>query len=749
MRPRPQTLVKMSGDNQQGIPNIALPKSLIIKATDQNGEPYSGAEVTFTITLGAGRLNQRFTSIKATTNFNGQAECSLTLGPYSGTNIVQVSMGKRKFVTFRAAGVEAPDAINMEGNYRTWGLPNGARIRLGKGGVSQYHQAVTFSPDGQQLAIANRVGVWLYDAITAREIALFSDKPTNSVWFSPDGATLMSTTGWAINQWNVKTGERIASWGNNDLNIEAFSPDGKIAASVYNIRAYTTTKTEARTIKLWNMETGDKINTLEGHTSQVNNVVFSPDSQLLASYAVPVNTRVNSRIKLWHAATGREINTLENIKRVVSRGKPYPMAFSPDERTFAAGNMLWDIDTGINLHTLRTNSVTALAFSSDGKTLATAYNTIQLWNVETGENIGALEGHLHQSINSLSFLPDGSSIVSASLDGTVRLWDISTQMFLDLGHITYLSFFFSPDSTILAAKSYTHLHLWNVKTGEKIAVLETQSPGVISPSAWFSQDGSMLAITSNVDQSRKVLWDIETQTQINDSEIVNSVSRPSDEKWIPPGKDVRVDNTRHTIELLDKETGDIIATLDNIGEWFFSFSFSPDGNLLAIVSSDGIKLWNISANQITTVLGKSNYLADVIFSPSGETLAINSGYILLWDLEVLNNQFTPLAPASVNLNHTLQTELLLNYPNPFNPETWVPFYLAEDADVTLTIYDVDGRIVRTLDIGHSKAGIYESRNKAIYWDGKNDLGESVASGVYFYNLIAGEYSATRRLVILK
>ena len=96
-----------------------------------------------------------------------------------------------------------------------------------------------------------------------------------------------------------------------------------------------------------------------------------------------------------------------------------------------------------------------------------------------------------------------------------------------------------------------------------------------------------------------------------------------------------------------------------------------------------------------------------------------------------------------------ETTLLPNYPNPFNPETWIPYHLSEDANVTLTIYDVGGRIVRTLDIGHSKAGIYESRNKAIYWDGKNDLGENVASGVYFYHLEAGEYSATKRMVILK
>ena len=96
-----------------------------------------------------------------------------------------------------------------------------------------------------------------------------------------------------------------------------------------------------------------------------------------------------------------------------------------------------------------------------------------------------------------------------------------------------------------------------------------------------------------------------------------------------------------------------------------------------------------------------------------------------------------------------ETELLANYPNPFNPETWIPYRLAEDTNVVLIIYDSGGRIVRSLDVGHRKAAVYETRDKAIHWDGRNQLGERVASGVYFYHLSAGEYSATKRMVILK
>ncbi len=106
-----------------------------------------------------------------------------------------------------------------------------------------------------------------------------------------------------------------------------------------------------------------------------------------------------------------------------------------------------------------------------------------------------------------------------------------------------------------------------------------------------------------------------------------------------------------------------------------------------------------------------------------------------------------------------KTSLLPNYPNPFNPETWIPYHLANDSDVLLSIYDINGALVRRLDLGHQDAGFYTTRTKAAYWDGRNETGELVASGVYFYQLQAGhsglsvphrrDYTATRRMVILK
>ena len=101
------------------------------------------------------------------------------------------------------------------------------------------------------------------------------------------------------------------------------------------------------------------------------------------------------------------------------------------------------------------------------------------------------------------------------------------------------------------------------------------------------------------------------------------------------------------------------------------------------------------------------------------------------------------------LTHLLpkKAALLPNYPNPFNPETWIPYQLAKPAEVTLHIYAVDGALVRTLELGHQAAGMYHSRNRAAYWDGRNEQGEPVASGIYFYTLTAGKFTATRKMLI--
>ena len=126
------------------------------------------------------------------------------------------------------------------------------------------------------------------------------------------------------------------------------------------------------------------------------------------------------------------------------------------------------------------------------------------------------------------------------------------------------------------------------------------------------------------------------------------------------------------------------------------------------------------------------------------------------DLLIATNDRSPAAMRTlIYLQQLLvtarpeKTQLLANYPNPFNPETWIPYELATDTDVRITIYNTQGVVIRSLQFGHQSAGYYVGRDRAAYWDGRNALGEQVASGLYFYQLETDEMSLMRKMVILK
>ena len=116
--------------------------------------------------------------------------------------------------------------------------------------------------------------------------------------------------------------------------------------------------------------------------------------------------------------------------------------------------------------------------------------------------------------------------------------------------------------------------------------------------------------------------------------------------------------------------------------------------------------------------------------------------------EDLANAFAHLT-LDADLRVPEQTQLLQNYPNPFNPETWLPFELSQDTEVIVSIYDVQGKRVRQLQLGMMVAGKYVGADRAVHWDGKTESGEAVASGTYFYQINAGDYRATRKMVVLK
>ena len=140
-----------------------------------------------------------------------------------------------------------------------------------------------------------------------------------------------------------------------------------------------------------------------------------------------------------------------------------------------------------------------------------------------------------------------------------------------------------------------------------------------------------------------------------------------------------------------------------------------------------------------------------------ETIGLRSGDIHAWIAQAqwLDLRDPTLEKGVAVLKHLIEvltpneTDLLPNYPNPFNPETWIPYQLAIPADVSISIYAADGKLVRILSLGYQPVGIYHQRSRAAYWDGRNTQGEPVASGVYFYTLTAGEFTATRKMLIRK
>ena len=183
--------------------------------------------------------------------------------------------------------------------------------------------------------------------------------------------------------------------------------------------------------------------------------------------------------------------------------------------------------------------------------------------------------------------------------------------------------------------------------------------------------------------------------------------------------------------------------------------FGETGENDADVNEDGI----VNIADLLLVAKAIGEIGEIAAAPSANTMIpdiLTTPQIQQWLTKARGLDNSPDYQRGIGVLEQLlailmpeETRLLPNYPNPFNPETWVPYQLAESAEVHLTIYAVDGTVVRTLVLGHQTAGNYQNRERAAYWDGKNALGESVASGLYFYTLTAGDFTATRQMLIRK
>ncbi|MEG3916059.1 AAA-like domain-containing protein, partial [Microcoleus sp. w2-18bC1] len=281
------------------------------------------------------------------------------------------------------------------------------------------------------------------------------------------------------------------------------------------------------------------------------------------------------------------------------------------------------------------NSVRSVAFSPDGKTLASASSdhTIKLWNMQTQKPIATLTGHSN-SVYSVVFSPDGLTLASGSEDNTIKLWNMQTQKPIATltGHSNSVySVAFSPDGkTLASASSDNTITLWHLESQKPIATLTQHRTPVNSVA--FSPDGLSLASASD---NTITLWNLESQKPI--ATLTEHLTPVRSVAFSPDGLTLASASNDNTIKLWNLESQKPIATLTEHSSSIYSVVFSPDGLTLASASFDNtIKLWNLESQKpIATLTGHSNPVYSVAFSPDGKTLASASfdNTIKLWNLE--------------------------------------------------------------------------------------------------------------------
>ena len=642
---------------------------------------------------------------------------------------------------------------------------------------------IAFSPDSATLASSSAEEVQLWDVNTeTQKVTLQHTDAVSSIEFSPDGATLVSLTGvnpgdfysydfqhfphsgttGKIHLWDVETGTRkYMPYQHGYVTSVRFSPDGKTFA----------TASVDGTVLLWDSEhiTGILKATLTEHRDDVNSVSFSPDGKTIAS-AVDDNT-----VRVWDINTWTEKATLiGHTSDILS------VSFSPDGKTIATGSAdhtvrMWDVNTWRERTTLtgHKDDVNSVAFSPDGKTIATGGSdkTVRVWNADTGTRKGTLP---HKAeVNSVSFSPDGKTLATGSEDHTIRLWDVNT--WREKTTLIGQRVSFSPDGKTLATASNNSetVQVWDVNTWTKKAIYTGHKWGVNSIS--FSPDSTTLATGGadsvgrgpyrSVNSGTVRVWDIKTITEkarfTGHTDTVNSVSFSPDGTTLASGSadgTVRLWRIMPTAAIVG-DTLQAVEDLNGDGEVNIQDLVAVDAALEA-AENDGDVNGDGEANiqdlvVVAAAIGEAPAAPSTIRHQAVGQLTSSDVQQWLIQAQHLNLKNLTTQRGILFLQYLLalltsrEMALLQNYPNPFNPETWIPYQLAKPAEVRLTIYDINGRAVRTLDLGHQHEGTYHSRSRAAYWDGKNAVGEPVASGAYFYTLTAGDFTATRKMLILK
>ena len=589
---------------------------------------------------------------------------------------------------------------------RLWNTNTGQNTRT----IEQNANTLAYLPDGSELAFGTRRETGFLNPNTGQVKRTLPGHTAevNQIVFSSNGST-MATQSWddTVRLWNVGTGSHTHTLeGHFGFWSIALSPNGKTVATA-----------DRYGIFLWNVGNG-RFNAAFGEGAYSNTLIYSPDGDTLA-------------VEIWD--DGYKVRLLNAHTGNVRRTLPVPgdsgiltLAFSPDGKMLAGANwenqiFVWKTNRLHQTLTGHTEGITALVFSPDSKTLASGSwdDTIRLWNPQNGKLQRTLSNR--DDVLALAFSPDGKTLASGGW-GQVRLWNVKNGNVQQTLNARGRSLTFSRDGKILASGGSGEIRLWNPQNSQLQRGLSGHSEDIEYLA--FSRDGKTLVSSTWNDEL--FLWDMNALPKntpedvnfdgvvdVNDLVTVASSFGESVTKGASPNPDVNRDGVVDRKDVLR-----VIAVLEAAAG-----GPATDPRTPRQLTTDSLQHWIDRAKQLDN--------EDVTFQKG---------------IRVLEALLATLKTVSVI---PAETMLLPNYPNPFNPETWIPYQLAQDADVTLTIYDVKGQVVRILTLGHQPAGTYTGRTRAAYWDGRNSQGERVASGVYFYKLTAEEFTATRKMLILK
>ena len=657
------------------------------------------------------------------------------------TYLWDVETGERKNIFARASNLEfSPDGqiLAIEDFHSNSHLID---VATGTLKISFEGDPLAFSPDSQTIVSANwrlgRATILLLLDVETGAIKTTFEGYRGSVVFSPDGQILAIETQWGTSHlWDVETGKPITTF---EGGVGVFSPDS---------RYYMGVNTEG--IHLSDVETGKPKVSFIGQSF----LGLSPNGETLVS-------RSENVIHLRDVETGKH-----KVSFVRHREPDWSFVFSPDGQTLASVGYnkfsLWDVETG-DLITGEGRQSRRGVFSPDSRYYVGTYSDeIHLWDVETGIRKAILRGHT-DSVGGVAFSPDGNTLASGSSDQTIRLWhlsDVTTHVSVtpSLIKAPFVGGQFTVNIDITQGKTVGG-YQFSIEFDETaLRYVESANGGYLPPGAFVvppvseesevtlaatslggtaDGDGALVTVTFEViDLKESVLT------------LSNGILTDSDGIHLPfffSGALV----THSSIGPEDVNGDGVVNILDLV---LVASSFNQRAEKEDI-NGDGV-VNIVDLVKVAGALGAGGAAPSI----HPQTLApFTAADVQKW---ITQAQHLNLADATSQrgirfLEHILvaltpkETILLPNYPNPLNPETWIPYQLAEAAEVRVSIYAVDGTLVRQLELGHQRVGIYQSRSRAAYWDGRNESGEPVASGVYFYTLSAGDFTATRKLLIRK